>query len=97
MGFSGGGASAASAEQSTLAQMEEQQVALNNQQAQQQASYAAQDAATQAAVNAQFASAIQQTSTGQAAAQLGIMDFINTSPEGLLNSPNTGKLNALGN
>jgi hypothetical protein len=77
--------------------MQEQQVALNNQQAQQQASYAAQDAATQASVAAQFASATQQTPAAQAASQLGILAFINTSSTGLSNNPKTGSLRLLGN
>lgn len=95
--FSGGGAGAASQEQATLAQMEAQQVALNNMQAQQQAGYAAADAAVQKSVADQFASATGQTPAGQAASQLGILDYINTTPEGLSNSPKTGSLRLLGN
>jgi membrane protein involved in colicin uptake len=68
-----------------------------NQQQQERAAAAAADSTARAAIANSFATATTQTPEANKAAKLSVMDFIHTSPEGLLNQPKTGKLNLLGN
>jgi hypothetical protein len=97
MGGGGGGGNS----QQALATQEQQFVTEENQlasqQSQEQASFAAQSQATNSLINNLFNSANGQTPAAQNAAKLQVLDFIHTSPQGLLNTPRTGQLNILGN
>jgi hypothetical protein len=96
MGFGGGGGVARQLQQEKQS-MAFQEAQLSAQQAALSTQLAERDKAAQAAVQGQFADAQGQTKAGQAAAQLGILDYIKTSPAGLQNKPKTGKLTVLGN
>jgi len=99
-------AAAQQAEQQQIqqAQMQsEEQMQAQMQQAQQNEQNAANaqaqaNAAAIAKINAQYQQATGQTKAAQAASQLGIMDYIATSPTGLANqSGKLGSLQLLGN
>ncbi|HEY9791438.1 MAG TPA: hypothetical protein V6D22_13625 [Candidatus Obscuribacterales bacterium] len=70
--------------------------AQQQQQAAANAAAAAQDRQTIATTQQQFSSSISNKAA-EAAVQLGILNYIKTSPEGLSNSPKTGRLTLLGN
>lgn len=97
----GGGGGGSGNMQQQLAQQDEQFVsqeqALATQQAQQQAQFQQFTAQENQSINQLFASANGQTPAAQNAAKLSVLDFIHTSPQGLLNKPRTGQLNLLGN
>lgn len=78
-------------------QFQASQASLQASQTAQMQAFMSQDAATRAAVANQMAAANGQTPEAQAAAKLSVMDFIKTSPQGLLNEPKTGKLTLMGN
>jgi DNA-binding transcriptional MerR regulator len=94
MGVGGGGGIKRQLDQQNQ-QMQAQELALQQSQAALNAKLAESDKATKTAVDASFADATGATS--QKAAQLGILDYIKTSPSGLNNKAKTGKPTLLGN
>ena len=96
MGGGGGGNASKqlAQEQQQFATQESQLAATQATQAQQQQQ---QDLATQAQIASLFSNANGQAPSQQAASKLNVLDYIHTSPEGLLNKPKTGQLNVLGN
>lgn len=107
MGFGGAGKQAQQMQQQNAmmqAQMQQQESQFMQQEQSLATSQAARLASQQSAdaqmlndITSKFTTAQQQTPQGQAAAKLGILDFIHTSPQGLLNQPKTGRLTLLGN
>jgi hypothetical protein len=96
----GGGGGGKGAQQQLMQQQmlfAQQESALSAQQAAQQQAFEASAAATRTQIQNLFASANGQTPAAQAASKLSVLDFIHTSPQGLLNKPTTGQLNLLGN
>lgn len=97
MGSGGGGGNSQQALLTQEQQFATQEGQLASQQSQEQAQFLAQSQATNNTISALFNSANGQTPQAQNAAKLQVLDFIHTSPQGLLNTPRTGQLNILGN
>jgi hypothetical protein len=97
MGGGGGGGNSQQALIQQEQQFATQEGQLGAQQAQEQQAFLQQTQATNAQISQLFASANGQTPQAQNAAKLQVLDFIHTSPQGLLNKPRTGQLNILGN
>lgn len=93
----GGGGNASKQLQQQQMQFQAQESQLAAAQSAQMEQQRQQDLATQSQIAALFASANGQTPGQQTKAKLNVLDYIHTSPEGLLNKPRTGQLNLLGN
>lgn len=97
MGYGGAAKNAQSSFNQSLQMMELQNQQLAASEQAQTAQEQAADQAAQAQAAQEAANANGTSSAAQAAQKLGVMDFIHTTPEGLLNQPKTGKMTLLGN